>query len=105
MPSNNPNNVKESPPTKEELIKLYKTTFTPENRIKFCEIAKNKNLVHKYSFKNSPDEVVDPNDYIVQDDEVKELLDKLIAQKSCSVDELKMVLNKLTLDQISYIGY
>jgi hypothetical protein len=68
----------------------------------FCSLA-----LRKYRFENYKlsDNDIKFEDRIVQDNDVRSQLEKIVEQDECSVDDFKSVFNSLTVDQITYIGY
>ena len=84
------------------LLNQYLNGYTPENRLGFCSLA-----LRKYRFENYKlsDNDIKFEDRIVQDNDVRSKLEKIVEQGECSVDDFKSVFNSLTVDQITYIGY
>ena len=89
---------------KQELLNHYLTTYTPEFRFRFCELCKVKYRFENYSLRVNPNDVK-KEDFIVQDKELLSYIERIINSKSCSKEEFQYIFNKLTLDQIYYIGY
>ena len=46
-----------------------------------------------------------PEDFIVNDNAVRSLIQTVVDKEECSVEDFKMVFDALTVDQINYIGY
>ena len=89
---------------KKELLDHYLTTYTPEFRFRFCELCKVKYHFENYSLRVNLNDVK-KEDFIVRDNDLRSYIDKVINSKTCSKEEFQYIFNKLTLDQISYIGY
>ena len=90
--------------TKTELLNFYLENYTPDNRLGFCKLAKRKYRFEKYKMSVKEEDIL-PEDRIVQDEETLELIDSIINSNECSVDNFKKVFNKLSEDQINYIGF
>ena len=89
---------------KQELLNHYITTYTPEFRFRWCELCKTKYRFENYSMRVNLNDV-DKKDFIVQDTELLKYVDQVIKTGECSVDNFTHIFNKLSLDQIYYIGY
>jgi len=48
---------------------------------------------------------VSKKDFIIQDTELLKYVDQVIQSGQCSVNNFTHIFNKLSLDQINYIGY
>ena len=84
------------------LLNDYLAEYTPENRMGFMKL-----VLKKYSFENYKlrDNDIKFEDMIIQDQNIRKNVQNIINSGSCSVDQFKDVFNKLTLDQIYYIGF
>ena len=77
--------------------------YTDENRYNFCTLA-----LRKYRFERYPmrkENKIAPEDFIVNDNAVRSLIQTVVDKEECSVEDFKMVFDALTVDQINYIGY
>lgn len=90
--------------SKTDLLNYYLENYTPDNRLGFCKLAKRKYRFEKYKMSVKEKEIL-PEDRIVQDEETLELIDSIINSNECSIDDFKKVFNKLSEDQINYIGF
>ena len=89
---------------KQELFSHYITTYTPEFRFSWCKLCKTKYRFENYSMCVNLHDVAKEN-FIVQDTELLKYIDQVIQSGQCSVDNFTHIFNKLSLDQINYIGY
>ena len=87
---------------RENLLNDYLTEYTPENRMEFMKL-----VLKKYHFENYKisDNDIKYEDMIIQDKTIKNNVQEIINSGSCSIDQFKNIFNKLTLEQIYYIGF
>ena len=88
---------------KSTLLQQYLDGYTDENRYNFCLLALRKYRFEKYSM--SRKEEIAPEDRIVNDHKVRELIQSVVDKDECSVEDFKKVFDALTVDQIEYIGF
>jgi len=88
---------------KQELLKQYVTTYTPENRFGFCKLCLSKHRFELYSMKVKNE--VSKDIFIVQNDDLRVYINNVIETNECSVEQLTHIFNNLNLEQIYYIGY
>ena len=77
--------------------------YNENNRIHMCKLILSKHEIHHYSLKNNSN--IDANHYIVQDQDTRLMCSKVISNNSCRHEDLINILDKLTEDQLSKIGF
>ncbi len=77
--------------------------YTDKNRFNFCKIALRKHRFEKYPMR--PGVEIAPEDLIVNDNNVRSLIQSIVDKEECSVEDFHTVFDALTVDQINYIGY
>ena len=87
---------------KRELLKDYLTEYNDNDRLGFINIARKK-----YRFENyrMSDNNINPNDMIVSQPNICEMMDAILTKNFCSIEDFKNVFNELTLEQIYTIGF
>lgn len=82
-----------------EYIEYYDSD---EKRIDYCKFA-----LGKYRFENYKltDTNINPADHIIQDENIINRMCQIINNKECNVNEFKHVLNSLSPEELSYIGF
>lgn len=63
--------------------------------------------LNKYRFENYnsiKNQEINPNDYIISDSNLRNTITNKLNQNNIKKDEFNQILEKLTLDQLSYIG-
>ena len=86
----------------------YLTNYTDANRLGFMNLCLTKYQFHKYklSVKN---EDIDDSDRIVQnteqDEHLREDIQEIVDSGACSKEDFTNIFNRLTQEQIDYIGY
>lgn len=78
--------------------------YSEGNRLGMCELILNKHEIQHYSLREK-NHTVDLNHYIVKNQDVRSQCNELINKKSCSHEELVGVLDNLTHEQLSIIGF
>ena len=88
---------------KTTLLQLYLDKYTPEYRFGFCVLALNKYRFENYPIINNVE--ITPEDYIVNDSNVRNQIISVIKKEECTEDDFKNIFNILSMDQINYIGF
>ena len=91
---------------KANLLQKYLNEYTDENRFNFCKLALRKYRFEKYRMgsKNTGVEIA-PEDRIVNDNNVRALIQSVVDKGECSVEDFNTVFDALRVDQIEYIGF
>jgi hypothetical protein len=87
---------------KNKLLKEYIDYYTPENRLDFCKLSLSKHKFENYSIKTSD---IQQDDYIIQNNDIKNQLKYIINKNICSIDDFSKVFSMMTIDDINYIGF
>ena len=88
---------------KSTLLQQYLDGYNDDNRYNFCLLALRKYRFEKYSMIRK--EEIAPEDRIVNDNEVRALIQSVVDKGECNVEDFKKVFDALTDDQIEYIGF
>ena len=86
---------------KSETINHILKIYTPTNRLEYCRLLLTKYQFAKYKLS---DFNIKNEDFIVQNEETRQMAQTCLDKKSCNHRELFDILNRLTQDQIDYIG-
>lgn len=89
---------------KEELMVMYLSEYSSDNRFEFCKLALMKYNFHKYPISIASCDIR-TEDFIVHDEGIRLLLSDIIETGECSVDNFKNIFNKLSQEQIEFIGF
>ena len=87
---------------RENLLNLYLSEYTPENRIEFAKLVLSKYRFEKYVLN---DYNIDFSDMIVQDETTRNMAESIINKNECTEDDFIELFNMLDLQQIDYIGF
>jgi hypothetical protein len=87
---------------KQDLYDSYINNYTPENRLAFCQLALKKYRFEKYKLSENE---INNDDLIVQDNYTRNCLHNIINYGECSVEDFYHIFDKLSIDQINYIGF
>ena len=85
---------------------LYKDIFeqyNESNRIGMCNLILSKHEIQHYSLKKNNS--IDAEHYIVKDKNVRNMCNEIINNNSCDHESLINILDKLSEDQLSIIGF
>ena len=87
--------------SKEELKNDYFKYYSDnEKRVSLCKHILNKYRFEKYSMK---DNNIKDEDYIIKG-ELRSNIDQIITKSICSKKQLELVLDKISYDDLIYIG-
>ena len=88
---------------KANLLQKYLDEYTDKNRFNFCKLALRKYRFEKYRCSKNAE--IAPEDRIVDDNNVRTLIQSVVDKGECSVEDFNTVFDALRVDQIEYIGF
>jgi hypothetical protein len=91
--------------TKQELLQHYLNLYNDQSRLNFVKLALKKYRFENYKISNNnAEQIINNNDYIINNYHVRNILNNIVEKNYCSVSDFVNIFNNLTIEQISYIG-
>jgi hypothetical protein len=85
---------------------LYQDIFdqySEQNRVVMCNLVLNKHEIQHYSLHNN--HTINPNHYIVTDTNIRNICSEVVENKTCTHEKLISILDNLSENQLSIIGF